>query len=682
MVERWWGTSRFVWIAACVMVLVGGLATVAMVSSGAERGDPSTDDTSTATPGSDDETVLETGQVEGRVTGTDGQPLAGVEVVVRTAPFSSWTSGPGKPPMPPGPTWKGTTDEDGRYRINGVTVGPHRVGFSRPGHAEAFNGAAVRVDDASDVQVEGDTAAEVDVTMARAGRIRGRVLRAAGGAVPPDVRVEAVLTGPEDGAVVSTASTRSRGRYVLDGLAPGRYVVRVTDPSSGIVHHPAAVRVKSATVLRIKEGQRTSGVDVNVPKPAVITGRVLSQDGRPMTGVRVRAHQGIQDMGRYGMSTIGLEEVLTDRAGRYRLEKPTSTLSLWAGEGAAPSACEGVLDGVKGWSVEAGREYVRDLREPRPAAISGTVTDTAGKALRNIPVAVERIDSSCSEQTRTDRNGRYQLDGLKPGKYRALFAQSLPKRSIYLPIHYGGNANPDSARVLRMKPGSSRTGVDVELQKGGQITGDVALPDGVRLDDLTVWAIQIETEEGASVAERMGRVGENGRFSLVGLRSGRYRLSFTPTFTGSMVGRDVVPTLFHTAQGSTTDPDEATAIDVTVGESTRGVEVKLDLGASISGRVVDGDGKPRDIAVVAHRRGASTDGAGDDEWVTAASSWTDSEGRYSLRGLGAGTYRINFGGTEGEYFPDVKKIDDARDLELDSDEAMTGIDAEVVFDWD
>lgn len=680
MAERWWRTRRFAWMGLVLVLVVGGLAGLASVGSNVGSGDRSLPGAyrGEITPVSNQTQVLDTGrgQVAGRVVGTNGKPLAGVEVVVRTAPFRSYSTGPSAPRMPPGPTWKGMTNKQGRYRIADVGVGPHRVSFAKRGRATVFNGRALDVDSAPDVSVKVNATTKVNAVLARAGQIRGIVKRAAGGRVGPNVTVEAVLAGRDGGAVLSSNVTRSRGRYVLDGLAPGRYVVRVRHPRSGVVHHPAATRKKSAKVVRVKEGGRLSGINIKVPKPAVVTGRVLSKDGDPVSGAVVQSYERIQDAGRYGSFPVGLQKVRTDRAGRFRIKSPTGSLTFWSGE-AWLGACDPTSASVEGLRIDAGRTYVRDLRATAPLKISGTVTDSDGNLLEGVPVFTDGVRNACSETVRTDASGRYAVTGLVPGPYRVLFGGDGEGPSGYFPQYHDGATRQDQTKPLVLEPGRSREGINASLKKGGQIAGRVVLPRGVRLKSLSVVAVT-GGENGSNSFEQRAVVEDDGGFTVVGLRAGRYRLSFNPIFSNEW-GQEV-PTHRYVRSGSSADLEaENEIIEVTEGLATGGIEVELDLGGSISGTLVDGSGGPREgVEVAVYRRGRTVEG--DVDWIRVAATRADSRGLYAVRGLGAGTYRVGFAGTE--YYPDVERVEDAKDLELDSDEALTGIDAEVVFDWD
>lgn len=95
--------------------------------------------------------------------------------------------------------------------------------------------------------------------------------------------------GPVTGIVVQLASglrvaawtkTDGRGEYHLSGTAPGQYTL--------IIQKKANLPDVSAQTLTLEAGQRVV-FDIHVPRGAVIAGRVVDRDKRPIKGALVRA---------------------------------------------------------------------------------------------------------------------------------------------------------------------------------------------------------------------------------------------------------------------------------------------------------------------------------------------------------------------------------------------------------
>lgn len=258
-------------LVACVV-----LALVSLTRDVEDKGTPvaaeptSSPETSMPTSPTTDPATGTPGVVSGTVTGTDGSPLADVEVTVGSVPPESWSPEPGKPTMPPGPTWSSTTDERGRYRIEQVTPGPHRVMFSGTGRGPAtratlYNDGAQVLAEAPDLVVTDGGEARADAVLPQAGGLSGVVRNALGEAVAPGVPVVVVRRGPPSWVEVVSTVTRRGGRYAVGALPPGSYVVRVDHPARPRTYHPGATRPRGARTVVLAEGARLTGIDVELP---------------------------------------------------------------------------------------------------------------------------------------------------------------------------------------------------------------------------------------------------------------------------------------------------------------------------------------------------------------------------------------------------------------------------------
>lgn len=676
------------------LVIAGALAgclTVALVvllrdvGAGPEPGSsrPPTTPAGAQSPSPTAVPVDPVGAVVGTVTDTGGSPLSGVRVTVLTDPFEPWSTGLGKPLMLPGPTWSGRTDAEGRYRVGEVAPGPHRLVFSaghrgRATRATLYNGGVAVVEHAPDVVVPRGSEASVDAVLPEAAQITGAVRTARGRAPAPGVPVVVLRRDTSSWTEVATTTTRRGGGYTVGALAPGSYVLRVDDPTSGRVFHPAATRPRAARLVELDEGERVTSVDVALPGPGTVSGQALRPDGSPLAGVWVSLSSGLQPLGPYAGVPLAPQRALTDAAGRYELRTPTGHHEVSLQLEDPPHHCAGVhVQPVSVW-VDGGRRTTQDLQMEDPVSIRGTVTDRAGRPLRGIEVVSEQR-LTCQVTTRTDRFGRYTLTGLSPGGQRVRFG-SPEYNGEYFTSYYGGGGSRD-APVLHLAPGAEAVGVDARLELGGRITGRATLTGGAKALSVRVTATRAYPSTGRWV-ELSATLAPDGRYEIVGLPTGTYRLSIWPS---SASGDDVVEGLYHAGGGTSRNLEDASAIEVTQGRATAGVDLTLDLGATIRGTVVDGAGAPRGrIQVVAYRLDPDSDtGWPESEtgWSEASSTWTDASGRYVLRGLGAGSYRVGFGGGHA-FFPDATEIDESDDVEVTSGETVRHIDAELVFDWD
>lgn len=115
------------------------------------------------------------------------------------------------------------------------------------------------------------------------------------------------------------------GTYKIHRLEPGTYFLRLTSPGyAPAQYHPRAdgspppnpAAMGSAPVT-VSAGSATSGIDFQAYRHAVILGRVLDENGQPMSQAQVRAHSRMEIDGNVQMVPRGY--AMTDDRGEYRL---------------------------------------------------------------------------------------------------------------------------------------------------------------------------------------------------------------------------------------------------------------------------------------------------------------------------------------------------------------------------
>jgi hypothetical protein len=157
------------------------------------------------------------------------------------------------------------------------------------------------------------------------GRIEGRVVQENGSSVPRAsvhvIPVDLPLDErPDDYTTAPSGSTDQNGRFRIDGILPGRYVLGVNarfgpqlDAPYAVTYFPGVPR-KDASVVVIGDGERKSGFTI-VVKPltkTTISGVVLFSFGSPVADALVTAAPGNPT----GMS---ISSGKTDSSGAFQL---------------------------------------------------------------------------------------------------------------------------------------------------------------------------------------------------------------------------------------------------------------------------------------------------------------------------------------------------------------------------
>ncbi len=358
----------------------------------------------------------------------------------------------------------------------------------------------------------------------------------------------------------------------------------------------------------------TAELTVPLEKGADISGRVVNSVGGTVSGVRVLAEYrptgapGIGRLVRKGLKYLNGEflkgpfETRTDSEGNFTIPSlPPGTYDLLAYD----------ESGIESYtpSVETGSSS-NVIYFGEGSRISGILTDNYGAPLTGMPITLERVDDTISlppiaaqfgdlantinrylgdppKVIETNDDGTFEFHPLGMGNYRL----SITESGFF---SYKKQVSVDWHEDLNL-------GV-VELPRGQSIRGIVRSTRGEPLGGATVFAAKTDNAMfgmGGMAADfatgRMQTKTEpDGSFEIGGLHKGTYAIMATmPEFAGANQ-RDVE-----------SDNEEL-------------VELELEAGGVLVGRVIDSEGEPvKDVRV--RLAGANAD--------------TDSDGRFELRGV-------------------------------------------------
>src|SRR5215467_11125457 len=117
-------------------------------------------------------------------------------------------------------------------------------------------------------------------TDANPASIEGTVSKDPGGEPLKKAIIEMIGEGQDEPANY-TATTEQDGRFKISGVRPGRYVVFVERTGFIAVdahHHHQTEGIP----ISIEPGQQLKGIDLHMQPAAVLTGRVVDEDGDAM----------------------------------------------------------------------------------------------------------------------------------------------------------------------------------------------------------------------------------------------------------------------------------------------------------------------------------------------------------------------------------------------------------------
>ena len=402
-------------------------------------------------------------EIEGIVAGPDRRPVAGARV-------SAVQRGASQSPLGAGAR-NATTDDDGRFRIGGLTEQLAHVMVRADGYARFDLGS-----------VKPATGEVLDIELNRGATLTGRVADSRGDAIP-DTHLFLHREGGVIGAFNASygpqrqerSQTDAQGRFRFDFLGPGPW--RVQAYGAGGISGRA-----ESDLIRLQTGETREIELVVEASGAEVVGTATNHLGDPVAGaeIRITSHGDAtgQSVSRQGSSW----QTQADPEGRFTYP------SVPTGDATITASHPEYQNGAQEITIYPGSNEVSLTLEPG-LEITGSVRSADG---RPIPLALVQVELDLSsEQAQqwvnnpstyrvrggphlpadvlTDANGDYRLTGLDAGVYRLQawadgYGAGTPERTVRLDRGSAGGVDivlPVEATVHVRVTGAPRGGVSV-----------------------------------------------------------------------------------------------------------------------------------------------------------------------------------------------------------------------------
>jgi protocatechuate 3,4-dioxygenase beta subunit len=362
---------------------------------------------------------------------------------------------------------------------------------------------------------------------------------------------------------------------------------------------------KGKTLLRIEKAGYLTGVldeggtnkTVRMVKGGTLILRVIDAAGAPV-GLRSIRLAGPFGLARRITDDNGVDRLTGLPAGRY-----VADLEAYAGPAAAKEddraeqgrrdleARNDTLERRNGGSqlhegeeltltlVDAWRPSTSSRRDSRSGSIRGRVTAPDGRPVANARLRLVAALESQAASSATD--GTFVFDGVPPARYK-LYADAPG-----FILREAGDQDADGiGQSITLAAGQQRTDVNVQLYRGGVVTGTVRDEHGEPYEMMNVQLFAVKSGTQDVVTTRVATVAstnERGEYRLSGVAPGRYFLVARPR-----VGRSEGPVYFPDKQQFA----DATPIDIVEGMTRSGADMRIDAGhgSRVSGVVTDSKG--------------------------------------------------------------------------------------------
>ncbi len=404
-------------------------------------------------------------------------------------------------------------DGQGRVRFDGVEAGRrHRLVVSGDYRVERRLDLAPLL--AGEVRDLGELALANGVVLA--GRVTGPDSRPAAGAVVSVAQEsgDGFRFGPMAAAEVGRATTAEDGSYRLAGLPTGSFRLKAERPGA----------LAAERKIELTPAPRDHHAELALTAGGEVRGRVLDADGAPLAGARVVLAPAD------GFAAFSWQR---ERLVREGLETGADGRFTLGGLGAERMRVLATAEGHslhRSGTVRAGQEL--EIQLGALHELSGLLVDADGRPVAGGEITLVPQDPGNSgfgmlrmENTRTEADGSFRLEGVEDGEYllRAVAAAGkLEQPGLRVPEALGEPLRlvlgGGPALVVTLKDPAGRPLSDVELSARSTANGpgDLMLAPGQARVSVAGPGFGQEVRRGVS--------DEAGRVRLVGLDPGTWNL--------------------------------------------------------------------------------------------------------------------------------------------------------------
>ncbi len=378
-----------------------------------------------------------------------------------------------------------------------------------------------------------------------------------------------------------SAVTDEQGHFAFSALPAGRYTMTASKASYVAIAYGAKKPGRPGTPIQLADGQHLERATITMPRGAVVTGRVIDENGEPSPGTPVRVMRFVMRTGEKTLQQAGQDQ--TDDRGIYRV------YGLQPGDYLVSAMPRNMNVGDLRQTMAA--EIDALLAQAQAAGVAGGGRGQGGRGGAGGAAGVGALLGGGGRgQQLLDRATQLQ---------QQLDQQQDEQTVAYAPVYYPGTPTPAQASSVTLTAGEERGAVDFQLQlvQTARLQGSITSPDG-ELPAGTQIVLMPAGQQGTPPVPGAGtssaRVDRTGAFILSGVTPGQYTLmaraairqAVDPNAPAQPGQRGGPPFGGRGGRGGPIAQMLWASLDVTVsGQDLAGLALTLQPGMTVSGRI-------------------------------------------------------------------------------------------------
>ncbi|KAI2514320.1 oxidoreductase [Fragilaria crotonensis] len=446
------------------------------------------------------------------------------------------------------------------------------------------------------------------------------------------------------GAVVRTTATNGSGAYLFSNVFPGTYTLFEINPpgyntdvsdydTSNDGDAPDSVTTVDSTIgVVLLPGENDDNNDFVDSDNGSISGTVTEDQGM-LVGVKLTlttsngvpvATTATNSNGAYIFSNVepGAYFVVETNPDAYpsNVKDEDSTL-----DGDSGDTNKDVDNSIPVTLQKSESDTGNDFVDSNNGAISGTVKDDDGQALKNVIIQLkDTISGSIIQTAATNVLGAYSFNELEPGDYTVIEIQpgshpiSISDRDEVGDGDAGdSDTTVDNLIQVTLKPSESDASNNFVDSNKGSISGKVTSADGDLLSNVLITLLN-----GSSNIVATTVTDSNGKYLFAKIPPGDYKVIETnpADFPSNVSDKD------ESNDGDAGDNndaiDNAIAVTIQPGEADKDNNFVDDDNGAISGSVTDDQGKPLANVKIELLKGGPDGSVIDTVFTNAVGSYT------------------------------------------------------------